>query len=546
MIRSYYFLHKSSIGALRSSRRVPNTSSTNWIVFDSVRAAAAAGSLGSSSGSSSGSNAMQLNQTRNMWSLIGGGLALFAVSRVALVGISKLESLLSNDKNKDGNAVGSSKSSNAAASSESNDSKGGNKRSPSSSSQSSSSAKSSASSQKTTAAADSKPKKVTIKNAFGIDFGSSSAKLAYRDAAKVALIDTNDGRRYTPSSIHFSSDKIVAGQIAKSVRWLKQQHTISSIPPMIQYMNLDSSTKSFLESFGLKADSVTNDGDLTFNLAGVDHKLSDLQASLLQEVIKSAMSKAENYKRLPFVVSLPQFLAKSHHATFIDSCKAKSLPIIGTVGDAISAYLGSVYLGLVPRGAVGTYMVVDIGGKYTQFSTLEQNDSEPIPVVTSSHVTYKCSCDSIDHLLVHAIGLDFSKKNNLTIDILKDNMAMQRIYDAVENAKIDLSRSTSTNINVPYLTADASGPKHLDFTLSRANMDKITATLIDAFKADLSSYYSEQSKVKSIDYVILVGGGARMISFRQEVEKLLGKVPIISDEPEEVVSIGSAIYSEIM
>lgn len=362
-----------------------------------------------------------------------------------------------------------------------------------------------------------------LTNMSGIDIGSTNAKLAFCERNNINIIETPDGKRSTPSIIHYSlNEEAIIGNIAKSVRFQKQKRTFSYVPLLV---GLAESDAYFQKLMKLNI----------FPVAFVDNPDS-IYASIASEIFKHASNKVKNFNRYPLVVTVPNYFSKEHSDNVIKVLRNSSINCVGTVFDGEAAFLGSKVLveKFVPINNSNS-LVIDVGGRLTQLSIVGFSNSKP---KLRFHETLFDVCgESFDDELARYISESFAKEN-YQMNLMLDPIAKQRIYDAAELAKVDLSKSLSTSVNIPFITADQYGPKHLQITITRATFYNLIQQRLDTFTRAISKLLDDHK----VDHILLVGGSARIPKIQQEIEKISEIRIIYADTPEEAMAIGAAAY----
>lgn len=388
--------------------------------------------------------------------------------------------------------------------------------------------------------------KTPLTAAFGLDFGSSSAKLCYRNQNSFQILENKEGKRSIPTSVHITHDEDVVGQLARSVRWLKPRQTLASVPLLLGANFSSDKIQEFLKAFDIQSGQIV-DNEFVLTLNDTMHPIGKLNHMIIHDVLTSAGSKISQYKKVPIIAAIPHFLSEEQHTNFIAACRQAGLPCVGAVSDALCAYFGAKKLEILPNSASAgeKLLVVDVGGKFSQLTLMEIPAEGEIPRILHTATLLDVGVDRLDSMVVSYLANQFGKDNKVE-HVLSDNMAKQRLYDAVEVAKIDLSKSPTTNVNIPFLTADASGPKHLNINLTRSIFEMISSPVLERFRQELKTFIGGTTEEIRPNHVVFVGGGARILKMRSEVQDITGVVPLVGHEPEEVVCVGAAAYSEFI
>ena len=259
-------------------------------------------------------------------------------------------------------------------------------------------------------------------------------------------------------------------------------------------------------------------------------------------VLQKLKADAEKYlgeKVTQAVITVPAYFNDSQRQATKDAGKIAGLDVLRIVNEPTAAALA---YGL-DKGEDGTILVFDLGGGTFDVSILELGDG--VFEVKSTNGNTHLGGDDFDHAVMNWMVEEFKKSNG--IDLSQDKMSAQRLIEAAEKAKIELSSMTSTNINLPFITADATGPKHLDLTLTRAKFDELTADLVEATIEPTRKAMADAGlSVSEIDKIILVGGSSRIPAVQEAIRKYLGKEPNHGVNPDECVAVGAAIQAGIL
>ncbi len=372
---------------------------------------------------------------------------------------------------------------------------------------------------------------------IGIDLGTTNSCVAVMEGGKPTVIPNAEGHRTTPSIVAFTKtgDRLV-GHVAKRQAITNAERTVYSI-------------KRFMGRIGNEVDSEKK--RLPYKVVGgatepvaveIDGKRftpPEVSAMILQ-----AMKKiAEDYLGEPVtqaVVTVPAYFNDAQRQATKDAGKISGLEVLRIVNEPTAAALA---YGL-DKKKNETIAVYDLGGGTFDVSILEIGDG--VFEVKSTNGDTHLGGDDFDQIIIDWIATEF-KKDNGGVDLRNDKMALQRLKEAAEKAKIDLSGTTSTNINLPFITADASGPKHLDLTLTQAKFNQLTLELVEKTIAPCLQALKDAGKSKAdIDEVILVGGSTRIPAIQEKVKEFFGKEPHKGVNPDEVVAIGAAVQAGVL
>ncbi len=349
---------------------------------------------------------------------------------------------------------------------------------------------------------------------IGIDLGTTNSCVAVLEGSEPTVIPNPEGARTTPSVVAFSkTGERMVGQVAKRQAVTNPDRTIASIK---REMGTDH--------------KVTIDGE--------SYTPQAISAMILQKL----KSDAESYLGEPVhqaVITVPAYFSDSQRQATKDAGKIAGLEVMRIINEPTAAALA---YGLDKEGEQ-KIMVYDLGGGTFDVSILEIGDGVFQVLATAGN--NRLGGDDFDKKIMDYMVAEFKKDQG--IDLSADRMAMQRIKEAAEKAKIELSGMTTTQINLPFITADATGPKHMDMTLSRAKFNELTADLVEATMGPVRQAMSDAGlSVDQIDKVLLVGGSSRIPAVQEAVKKISGKDPHKGINPDECVAIGAAIQAGVL
>ncbi len=372
---------------------------------------------------------------------------------------------------------------------------------------------------------------------IGIDLGTTNSCVAVMEGGKPTVIANAEGFRTTPSVVGFAkSGERLVGQVAKRQAITNPEKTIYSI-------------KRFM---GRKHSEVAQaEKSVPYTLVGgandpVRVKIDDkeMAAPEISAIILQAMKKiAEDFlgeEVTQAVVTVPAYFNDAQRQATKDAGRIAGLEILRIVNEPTAAALA---YGMANKKD-GVVAVYDLGGGTFDISILEICDG--VFEVKSTNGDTMLGGDNFDEVIIDYIVDEF-RKDNSGIDLKADKMALQRLKEAAEKAKIDLSGSMSASINLPFITADATGPKHIDLTLSRAKFDQLTADLVRRSMEPVEKCLRDSGlSLSQIDEVILVGGSTRIPSIQESVKKFFNKEPHKGVNPDEVVAIGAAVQAGVL
>ena len=350
---------------------------------------------------------------------------------------------------------------------------------------------------------------------IGIDLGTTNSVVSVMEGGEPTVITNPEGSRITPSVVGFTKDgQRLVGRLAKNQAVSNPDRTISSIK---RHMG---------------------EGNYHVTIDGKNYTPPEISAMILQKL----KSDAEAYLGetvTQAVITVPAYFNDSQRQATKDAGKIAGLEVLRIINEPTAAALA---YGL-DKDQDETVLVFDLGGGTFDVSILEL--SEGVFEVKATNGDTMLGGDDFDKKIMDWMVDAFKKENG--IDLSQDKMSAQRLIEAAEKAKIELSNMTQTNINLPFITADASGPKHLDLTLSRAKFDELTADLVERTMIPTRKAMEDAGLTSSdIHKIILVGGSSRIPAVQEAIRKILGKEPSKGVNPDECVSIGAAIQGGIL
>jgi len=377
----------------------------------------------------------------------------------------------------------------------------------------------------------------TVAKTIGIDLGTTNSCVAVLEGGEPAVIPNAEGGRTTPSVVAFTKDgQRLVGAPAKRQQVTNPQNTIFSI-------------KRFM---GRKYDEVSEEmkivpyevvqganGDVRVKAEGKEYAPPEISAMILQKL----KADAEAYlgeSITDAVVTVPAYFNNAQREATKDAGKIAGLNVLRIINEPTAA---SLAYGLDKEGADQTILVFDLGGGTFDVSVLELG--EGVFEVKATNGDNHLGGDNFDKAVVDWMVAEFKKDQG--IDLAADKMALQRLYEAAEKAKIELSSTMTTQINLPFITATQEGPKHLDLQLTRAKLEEITADLLERTVGPTKQALADAGIDKSkIDHVVLVGGMTRMPAVQAKVKEIVGKDPHKGVNPDEVVAVGAAIQAGVL
>ena len=349
---------------------------------------------------------------------------------------------------------------------------------------------------------------------IGIDLGTTNSCVAVMEGGEPTVIANAEGARTTPSVVAFAKNgERLVGQVAKRQAVTNPERTIISIK-----RDMGTDRKIVIDGKTLTPPEIS---------AMILQKLKADAESYLGETVTKA------------VITVPAYFSDSQRQATKDAGRIAGLEVERIINEPTAAALA---YGL-DKGDAHKILVYDLGGGTFDVSLMEVGDGvfEVLATGGDTHL----GGDDFDNRLIDYIAAEFQKENG--IDLKQDRMALQRLKEAAEKAKIELSGLMSVNVNLPFITADATGPKHLDVTISRAKFNELTADLVDRTIAPLTQALKDAGlTAKDIDKVILVGGSTRIPAVQEAVQRVTGKEPYKGINPDECVAIGAAIQGGVL
>src|SRR5215468_7148942 len=373
--------------------------------------------------------------------------------------------------------------------------------------------------------------------AVGIDLGTTNSVIAATEAGKPTVIPNAEGSRTTPSVVAFTeAGERLVGQFARRQAILNPQGTIYSAKRFIGRRYDEVATEREAVSFDVVAGP---DGAARFDVRGKQYAPEEISALVLRKLVADA-SKFLGEKVTEAVITVPAYFNDAQRQATKDAGKIAGLEVLRIINEPTAAALA---YGLDKKGSE-TVLVFDLGGGTFDVSILDIGDGV-VEVRATSGDTH-LGGDDFDRRIVDYLADEFQRDNG--IDLRADPQALQRLFEAAEKAKVELSSVTQTTVSLPFVTADASGPKHLNTTLMRSTFDQITSDLVERTIQPVKQAMEDAKLTdKDIDEVILVGGSTRIPAVQNLVRRLTGgKDPNMSVNPDEVVALGAAVQAAVL
>ena len=377
---------------------------------------------------------------------------------------------------------------------------------------------------------------------IGIDLGTTNSCVAVMEGDKVKIIENAEGTRTTPSIVAYKDDEILVGQSAKRQAVTNPNNTLFAIKRLIGRRFDDKVVQKDIGMVPYKIAKADN-GDAWVEING--KKLAPPQVSA--EILKKMKKTAEDYLGeavTEAVVTVPAYFNDSQRQATKDAGKIAGLDVKRIINEPTAAALA---YGMDKKQGDSTVAVYDLGGGTFDVSIIEIADvdgEQQFEVLATNGDTF-LGGEDFDSALIDFLVSEFKKDQD--VNLKGDSLAMQRLKEAAEKAKIELSSAQSTEVNLPYITADSSGPKHLVVTISRSKLESLTEELVQRTMGPCKIALEDAGlKIGDIDDVILVGGQTRMPLVQQKVQEFFGQEPRKDVNPDEAVAAGAAIQGAVL
>jgi molecular chaperone DnaK len=371
---------------------------------------------------------------------------------------------------------------------------------------------------------------------IGIDLGTTNSVVSVMEGGQAVVIPNQEGGRTTPSVVAFTkSGERLVGQVAKRQSVTNPENTVYSIKRFMGRRFNEVSEEMKLVPYKVVAGE---NGDARVEINGKRYSPPEISAMILTK-LKEAAEAYLGEKVTKAVITVPAYFNDSQRQATKDAGQIAGLEVMRIINEPTAAALA---YGL-DKKKNETIAVYDFGGGTFDISILEVGDG--VVEVKSTNGDTHLGGDNIDQRIIDWLVQEFKKETG--VDVSKDQMALQRLKEAAEKAKIELSNVLETEINLPFLTADASGPKHMNVKLTRARLEQMVADILDRASGPCKQAIADANVTPSqIDEVVLVGGSTRMPKVQQQVRDLFGKEPNKSVNPDEVVAVGAAVQGGVL
>ncbi len=372
---------------------------------------------------------------------------------------------------------------------------------------------------------------------LGIDLGTTNSAMAVMEGSEPEILVNAEGDRTTPSVEGFRKDgERVVGKAAKNQAVTNPENTVSSVKRFIGRSFDETPEEQKTVSYKVEKGK---DGRAVIDIDGKSYTPEEISAMVLQK-LKADAEKQVGSPITQAVITVPAYFNDAQRQATKDAGKIAGLEVLRIINEPTAAALA---YGLDKVDHDEKILVFDLGGGTFDVSVLELGDG--VFEVASTAGDNHLGGDDWDQRIIDWLADKFKADNG--IDLRNDKMALQRLKEAAEKAKMELSSTTQTNINLPFITADDSGPKHLDYTLTRGEFERITKDLLDRTKKPVEQALKDAGlKTGDVDEVILVGGSTRMPAVQELVKQLTGKDPNMSVNPDEVVAMGAAVQGGVL
>ena len=374
---------------------------------------------------------------------------------------------------------------------------------------------------------------------IGIDLGTTNSVVAVMEAGEPTVLENSEGSRLTPSVVAITkSGERLVGQVAKRQAVTNPENTVFSIKRLMGRKFDDPEVQRTMKMVPYKITRASN-GDVRVVLGGREYSPPEISAMILQKMKTDAEAKLGE-RVTQAVITVPAYFNDSQRQATKDAGTIAGLEVLRIINEPTAA---SLAYGLDKKKSDETIAVYDLGGGTFDISILLLD--EGVFEVKSTNGDTHLGGDDFDQRIIDWLADEFRKEQG--IDLRKDRMALQRLKEAAERAKIELSSSLQTEINLPFITADASGPKHLVMTLTRAKLEQLVGDLIERTRGPVMKALEDAGiKASDVNEVILVGGQTRMPAVNELVRKIFGKEPHKGVNPDEVVAVGAAIQAGVL
>src|SRR3954468_8686465 len=380
---------------------------------------------------------------------------------------------------------------------------------------------------------------ISMAKIIGIDLGTTNSVVAVMEGGEPVVISNAEGNRLTPSVVAMNkSGERLVGQVAKRQAVSNPENTVFSVKRFMGRKLSDPLVQRDKDLVPYKMAAAAN-GDVRVLLSGQEHAPQEISAMVLQKI----KAEAEAYLGEPVVqvvITVPAYFNDSQRQATKDAGKIAGLDVLRIINEPTASALA---YGLDKQGKDQTIVVYDLGGGTFDISILELGDG--VFEVKATNGDTHLGGDDFDQRIIEWLAAEFKRESG--IDLRTDRTALQRLKEAGEKAKMELSTVLQTEVNLPFITADASGPRHLNINLSRAKLEQLTGDLIDRTITPVTQALSDAGlRPNDIDEIIMVGGQTRMPAVQEAVRRFFNKELHKGVNPDEVVAIGAAVQAGVL
>ena len=374
---------------------------------------------------------------------------------------------------------------------------------------------------------------------IGIDLGTTNSVVAVMEGGEPVVIPSSEGGRLIPSvvAVNPKTGERVVGKVARNQAVINPENTIFSVKRFMGRKFEDAEVQKAIKYVPYKVSAAPN-GDVRVHMGGKEYSPPEISAMILQKIKADAEAYLGEAVEQA-VITVPAYFNDAQRNATKDAGRIAGLEVLRIINEPTASSL-AYGLGEKRSGLIAVY---DLGGGTFDISILEVGDG--VFEVRSTNGDTFLGGDDFDQVIINFLADEFKKEQG--IDLRGDRQALQRLKEAAEKAKIELSTTMSADINLPFITADASGPKHLNMTFTRAKLESLTASLVQrSIEPCRAALRDAGIDVKDIDTVVLVGGMTRMPAVVEAVKAFFGKEPSKGVNPDEVVGVGAAIQAGVL
>ena len=371
---------------------------------------------------------------------------------------------------------------------------------------------------------------------IGIDLGTTNSVVAVMEGKEAKVIANPEGYRLTPSIVAFTDSEKLVGELAKRQAVMNPKRTIASIKRFMGRKQSEVSSEERMVPYKVVG---APDEYVSVEIDGKRYSPAEISAQTLRK-LKEAAEAYLGHKVNKAVITVPAYFNDAQRQATKDAGQIAGLEVARIVNEPTAAALA---YGLDKAGVNEKIVVFDLGGGTFDVSVLQVADG--VFEVISTNGDTHLGGDDFDHVLVNYLADDFQQKTG--IDLRKEPMSLQRLQEAAEKAKCELSSQQATDVNLPFISQDASGPKHLQTRITRAEFERLTDELVERTKGPVMQALRDAKLSPSdVDEVVLVGGSTRIPKVQETVKKIFNKEPHKGVNPDEVVAVGAAIQGGVL